>query len=59
MLCLHPKETLLKPEFRIKVGMGLTWPGLSVAGVTLVSEVSLGPTQAFDCLVCSWEGVYC
>ena len=28
MLCLHPKETMLKVEFRIKVGVGLTWPGL-------------------------------
>ena len=52
MLCLHPKETVLKAEFRIKVGVGLTWPGLSVAGVTLISEVSLGSTQAFGCLVC-------
>lgn len=37
MLCLHPEETVLKAEFRIKVEVGLTWPGLSVAGVTLVS----------------------
>ena len=59
MLCLHPKETMLKVEFRIKVGVGMTWPVLSVAGVTLVSEVSLGSAQAFGCLVCCWEGVYC
>lgn len=28
MLCLHPKEIVLKAEFRIKVEVGLTWPGL-------------------------------
>lgn len=59
MLCLHPKESMLKAEFRIKVGVGLTWPGLSEVGVTLVSEVSLGSAQAFGCLVCFWEDISC
>lgn len=59
MLCLHPKETMLKAEFRIKVEMGLTWPGISAAGVTLVSKVFLGSAQAFGCLVCCSKGVCC
>lgn len=52
MLCLHAKGTMLKAEFRIKVRVGSTWPGLSAVAVTFVSDVLLGFAQAFGCLVC-------
>lgn len=59
MLRLHPKENMLKAEFIIKVGVRLTWAGLSAVGVALVSEVSSGSVQTFGYLVCCWESVYC